>query len=216
MDLRIVTLDHPQSLAKREPPKTKRELDLYSFFLGALATSIVLGLLGGLAIRALVLDDPAQASEPQQMTSKLETHAIATVSLLDTVKIDQPEQVSRRWDVPLTGEEMTALLEACEAGHIDPEIALGLIQVESNFRADAMNPRSGCYGYCQLNPRYFPSDLSPADNVRVGIEYLAYQLERYGGDLEAALTAYNAGHDTGDRTYANRVLEAAASFSEGR
>ncbi len=62
MDLRIVTLDHPQSLAKRKPPKAKHWLDLYSFFLGALTTSIVLGLLGGLAIRVLVHDDPAQAA----------------------------------------------------------------------------------------------------------------------------------------------------------
>ena len=115
------------------------------------------------------------------------------------------------WDVPLTHEELKALLEACEAGRIAPELALGLIQVESSFRADAVNLRTGCYGYCQLNPRYFPSGLSPAENIRTGIEYLAYQLERYD-NLEAALTAYNAGHDTGSRTYANMVLEAAATF----
>lgn len=165
----------------------------------------------GFAIRAIA-NEPAQPPEPKQMTSKLETHVIATVSLLDTVEISQPEQVSRQWDVPLTGEEMTALLETCEAGHIDPTIGLGLIQVESNFRADALNPRSGCYGYCQLNPRYFPTDLSPADNIRTGIEFLAYQLERYDGDLEAALTAYNAGYDTGDRTYAEQVIAASATF----
>ena len=210
MDLRIVTLDHPQSLAKREPPKAKHWLDLYSFFLGALTTSIVLGLLGGLAIRVLVHDDPAQASEPQQITSTLDTPVIARVALLAPTETAPTEQAT--WDVSLTDEELDALLEACDVGHIAPEIAMGLIQVESNFDSGAVNPKSGCYGYCQLNPRYFPSDLSPADNVQVGIEYLAYQLERYGGDLEAALTAYNAGHDTGDRTYANRVLEAAESF----
>lgn len=210
MDLRIVTLDHPQSLAKREPPKTKRELDLYSFFLGALTTSIVLGLLGGLAIRVLVHDDPAQASEPQQMTSTLDTPVIARVALLAPTETAPTEQAT--WDVSLTDEELDALLETCDAEHIAPEIALGLIQVESNFRADAMNPRSGCYGYCQLNPRYFPADLSPVDNIRAGIEYLAYQLERYDGDLGAALTAYNAGYDTGDRTYAEQVIAAAATF----
>ena len=83
--------------------------------------------------------------------------------------------------------------------------------MESSFRADALNKRSGCYVYCQLNPKYFPADLSPVDNIRTGIECLAYQLERYD-NLEAALTAYNAGHDTGSRTYANMVLEAAAAF----
>ncbi|MCI9264180.1 MAG: lytic transglycosylase domain-containing protein [Oscillospiraceae bacterium] len=149
------------------------------------------------------------------MTNKLDIPAIATVSLLDVVKIAHPEQMgepSPIWDVPLTDEEMTALLETCEAGQIHPSIGLGLIQVESSFRPDALNTASGCYGYCQLNPKYFPSDLAPADNIRTGMEYLAYQLERYDGDLEAALTAYNAGHDTGDRTYADMVITAAATF----
>ena len=155
------------------------------------------------------------ASEPrlQQMVGKLEIHSATRLSILETVEISREEQVAgQAWDVPLTDEEMTAVLETCEAGHISPAIGLGLIQVESSFRADAINPKSGCYGYCQLNPQYFPSGLSPVDNIRTGIEYLAYQLERYDGDLEAALTAYNAGYDTGDRTYAEQVIAAAATF----
>ena len=153
-----------------------------------------------------------QPPEPQQMASKLEIPSATVLSLLETVEETQPQQVKPTWDVPLTGEELAALLETCEAGHISPAIGLGLIQVESSFRADALNERSGCYGYCQLNPRYFPTGLSPADNIRTGIEYLAYQLDRYAGDLEAALTAYNAGYDTGDRTYAQQVIAAAATF----
>lgn len=218
MDLRIVTIDNPQSLAKRESPKnTKHELDLHSFCLGALTVAIVLGILGGLAIRALAHDDPARASEPQQVTGKLDAPVIATVALLTPIETAPPKQVNTEanqltWDTHLTNEELATLLEACDAGHIAPEIALGLIQVESSFDADAINPKSGCYGYLQLHPSYFPTDLSPADNIRTGIEYLAEQLERYDVDLEAALTAYNAGHDTGDRTYAAKVMEAAATF----
>lgn len=161
----------------------------------------------------------AQATSPastnrtvEQMVSKLEIHSATVVSTLDKVQMSYPEQMDKpAWDIPLTNNELAALLESCEAGHIAPAVALGLIRVESGFRADALNPGSGCYGYCQLNPRYFPSDLSPVDNIRTGIGYLSYQLERYD-NLEAALTAYNAGHDTGDRTYANMVLEAATSF----
>lgn len=162
----------------------------------------------------------AQPEEHQQMARKLEIPSATVLSLLETVEISQPEQETlacvfaekaHAWDVPLTDEELSTLLEVCETGHISPAIGLGLIQVESSFRADALNPNSGCYGYCQLNPKYFPADLSPVDNIRTGIEYLAYQLERYD-NLEAALTAYNAGHDTGSRTYSNMVLEVAAAF----
>lgn len=182
----------------------------------------IVGIILGIVLSAVTMgaSNNAQPEEHQQMARKLEIPSATVLSLLETVEISQPEQETlacvfaekaHAWDVPLTDEELSTLLEVCETGHISPAIGLGLIQVESSFRADALNPNSGCYGYCQLNPKYFPADLSPVDNIRTGIEYLAYQLERYD-NLEAALTAYNAGHDTGSRTYSNMVLEVAAAF----
>lgn len=123
----------------------------------------------------------------------------------DSVEPTVPADV---WDTPLSASELAVLLEVCEAHHIAPALALGLIEVESSFRWDAVNQTSGCYGYCQLNPAYFPGGLSPEDNIRTGIGYLAEKLERYG-ELEAGLTAYNAGYDTGHRGYAGKVLAAA-------
>lgn len=224
MDLRIVTLDRSNALKLVEQRQTREERQRRKDWrtaklwgcISGICIGLILGIIVGNSAAGFAVGETVPPSpEPQQMASKLEIPTIATVSLLDTVKIAQPEQVadlSPTWDVPLTDEEMTTLLETCEAGHIHPSVGLGLIQVESNFKADALNPNSGCYGYCQLNPRYFPSDLSPADNIRTGIEYLTYQLERYDGDLGAALTAYNAGHDTGSRTYAEQVIAAAATF----
>lgn len=203
MDLIIRTLNNPRSLRLNEDRK-ERSLDVRSFTTGALTSAVVLGLLGGFTIRSL-------KNEPTSDPSKLDIPATAVVSILDAAEAAQPQQVKQTWDIPLTGEELAVLLETCEAGCIDPTIALGLIQVESSFDPDALNAKSGCYGYCQLNPLYFPAELSPVENIQTGIEYLAYQLERYD-DLEAALTAYNAGHDTGSRTYAAKVLEAAATF----
>lgn len=118
-------------------------------------------------------------------------------------------------DFPLTPGEWTALKESCAAGGVPLEVGLGLIWVESRFDAGAVNTVSGCYGYCQLSPRYFPGGLSPEENIRAGMGYLAEQLQRYEGDLEAALTAYHDGHDTGDRGYARAVLEAAARLEGG-
>ena len=216
MDLRIVTLDRPRPLTREEQRHQKklRQVQLLGC-VACICIGLILGIIVGNSAAGFAFGKIPPSPEPQQMTNKLDIPAIATVSLLDVVKIAHPEQMgepSPIWDVPLTDEEMTALLETCEAGQIHPSIGLGLIQVESSFRPDALNTASGCYGYCQLNPKYFPSDLAPADNIRTGMEYLAYQLERYDGDLEAALTAYNAGHDTGDRTYADMVITAAATF----
>lgn len=176
----------------------------------------VVGIALGMALFSLgfLIGANATGAEPtpEPEPSKEEIPAAEILSVFDTVELTQDRQAATPvWNVPLAEEELAAVLESCENGHIAPELAFGLIQVESSFRADVVNPESGCYGYCQLNPSFFPSGLSPADNIRTGIGYLAEQLVRYD-NLEAALTAYNAGYDTGDRTYADKVLDAASAF----
>lgn len=118
-----------------------------------------------------------------------------------------------RKDVPLSYDLQDALHTACTRHGIDYAVALGLIEVESAFDTEAVNPSSGCYGLAQLNPRYHPSGLSPADNIEYGIRYLSGQIDRYGS-LEAGLQAYHDGHDTGARWYANAVLKAAERWKE--
>ena len=127
---------------------------------------------------------------------------------------EEPEEVNSQVryyeEIPLSAELQEVLFDTCDEYGIPYEIALGLIQTESRFNPYVVSC-SGCYGLCQLNPVYFPSGLSPADNIRYGIQYLARQINVYG-NIPAGLTAYNAGHDTGDRTYANVVLGYAAQW----
>ena len=123
------------------------------------------------------------------------------------------EQGYFREDIPLSYELQDVLRTACETNGIPYEIGLGLIDVESDFDPGSTSP-SGCYGLCQLNPRYFPSGLSDIENIRTGMAYLGEQLDRYDGDLDAALTAYNAGYDTGKRLYAAQVKSAAEYWSK--
>lgn len=110
--------------------------------------------------------------------------------------------------IPLDAELQAVLFEACEENNVPIEIALAVIEAESRFNPYAVNPSSGCYGLCQLNPACFPSGLSPADNIRYGMAYLGRQIAVYGS-LEAGLTAYAVGHDDGSRYYAAYVLSAA-------
>lgn len=117
------------------------------------------------------------------------------------------EQGYFRADVPLDYELQDVLHTAAEANGVPYHVALGLIYVESRFDPEAVSP-AGCYGLAQLNPRYFQSGLSPAENIEAGMEYLGSLIERYG-DLNAALCSYHDGHDTGRRGYSNAVLEAA-------
>ncbi len=135
-----------------------------------------------------------------------------SISLVRNAVYDGDAAEAERADVPLSVELQEALAIACTENGVPLHVGLGLIETESSFNADAVSS-VGCYGLCQLNPVYFPADLSPAENIRAGMEYLGYQLDRYDGDMAAALTAYNAGHDTGARGYATTVLEAAEKWA---
>ena len=44
---------------------------------------------------------------------------------------------------------------------------------------------------------------------------MAGQIERYDGDIQAALRAYNKGYDDGDRRYARAVLDASEKWGNG-
>lgn len=114
----------------------------------------------------------------------------------------------------LSPQLQKAVYNACNDTGIPFGVALGLIEVESEFNPYAVNAKSGCYGLCQLHPKYFPTDLSPEENIETGIKYLARIYGNNGGDMEKALTIYYAGHDNGSRRYAKKVLQAAAIWDE--
>lgn len=114
--------------------------------------------------------------------------------------------------IPLDRELQAALWKACAKNNVPVSLALGLIQEESHFQVDAVSSK-GAYGLCQLNPKYFPADLTPAENIAAGVAWLGELLERHG-DTAAALRAYNLGWDDGDRVFADAVLAAAERWEE--
>ncbi|HJZ64249.1 MAG TPA: lytic transglycosylase domain-containing protein, partial [Candidatus Acidoferrum sp.] len=93
--------------------------------------------------------------------------------------------------------------EAAERHRIDPALIRAVIQTESGWNAAAVS-RKGAVGLMQLVPstaqRYGVKDLfSPKQNVDAGVRYLKALLERYNGNLDLALAAYNAGEGAVDR-----------------
>lgn len=133
---------------------------------------------------------------------------VTMVAYTEALPVEAEPVFVYRMDVPLTAELQETVWDACQEHNVEYELVLGLIEVESTFRTDAVS-YVGCYGLMQLNPQYFPSDLSPAENIQYGVAFLAEKLDQYTGDIGAALTAYNAGHDTGNREYAEKVMAAA-------
>jgi soluble lytic murein transglycosylase-like protein len=95
--------------------------------------------------------------------------------------------------------------EAAERHHVDPAVIRAVIQTESNWNSGALS-RKGAGGLMQLIPttaqRFGASDLfNPQQNVDAGVRYLKTLLERYNGNLDLALAAYNAGEGAVDRAH---------------
>jgi soluble lytic murein transglycosylase-like protein len=95
--------------------------------------------------------------------------------------------------------------EAAERHSVDPALIRAVIETESNWNAGAIS-RKGAVGLMQLIPttaqRFGVNDLySPQQNVDAGVRYLKALLERYNGNLELALAAYNAGEGAVDRAH---------------
>ena len=80
-------------------------------------------------------------------------------------------------------------------GRFEPLIE-ALVWQESRWRADAVSP-VGARGLAQLMPATAKElGVNPDDpfaNLEGGARYLRQQLDRFDGDLEKALAAYNAG-----------------------
>jgi len=94
-------------------------------------------------------------------------------------------------------EHGPAILTATIGTRVSPALVLALISVESAGRADAVST-AGAQGLMQLMPataaRFGVSDsLVSTDNIRGGVAYLDWLLERYDGDPILALAGYNAG-----------------------
>jgi soluble lytic murein transglycosylase-like protein len=95
--------------------------------------------------------------------------------------------------------------EAAERHNVDPALVRAVIQTESNWNPSAVS-RKGAGGLMQLIPttaqRYGANDVfNPQQNIDAGVRHLKWLLERYNGNLDLALAAYNAGEGAVDRAH---------------
>jgi len=86
---------------------------------------------------------------------------------------------------------------------VDPALVRTMIRVESAWNHLALSHK-GAVGLMQLLPataaRFGVSELyDPFENVTAGVRYLRFLLDRFEGNTELAVAAYNAGENAVER-----------------
>jgi soluble lytic murein transglycosylase-like protein len=181
----------------------------------------------GLLLASLLLMPPAHAGGQREEALSANARASLQRGLADTAvtrtamnAADEAawlKEMSKRLGkrMPDADERLEFLTtlhwEASRAG-IDPQLLLGLIQVESGFRKYAVSP-VGARGYTQVMPFWIKAIGNPDHNLfqlRTNLRYGALILRHYidieRGDYYRALGRYNG--SLGQAEYPNLVVGA--------
>jgi soluble lytic murein transglycosylase len=110
------------------------------------------------------------------------------------------------WQLLLPRPYWSTLESDAKANGLDPYLVAALIRQESEFNPGAVS-RANAYGLMQLLPsvgkelskkngqRHFKTNdlLDPTINLQLGTQDLRKSIDHYGGQVDYALAAYNAG-----------------------
>lgn len=120
------------------------------------------------------------------------------------VNIEQDNSVSCEFRVDIKAKDSetkdkiaNAVRDASKRYSVDANLILAVIQTESNFNPNVKSS-AGAVGLMQIMPSNFKylgvnNGYDIEDNINAGTKLLKEYIDKYNGDIEMALMAYNGG-----------------------
>ena len=127
----------------------------------------------------------------QEKPQRLENGGFAT-------ELDKAMSMESRGAVGLniSGDTNSLIKEAAARYQVDPRLVAAVAQTESGGNQEAVSP-AGAVGVMQLMPETAAGlGVNPYDkrqNIEGGAKYLRQMMDTFGGDVQKAVAAYNAG-----------------------
>ena len=127
----------------------------------------------------------------QEKPQRLENGSFAT-------ELDMAMSMESRGAVGLniSGDTNSLIKEAAARYQVDPRLVAAVAQTESGGNQEAVSP-AGAVGVMQLMPETAAGlGVNPYDkrqNIEGGAKYLRQMMDTFGGDVQKAVAAYNAG-----------------------
>jgi len=131
---------------------------------------------------------------------------------INTQELDQATQELRQAyrDVHEYVELLDVIYNVAEQYNLEPELALAMMRVESNFDTNAINGDS--HGLMQVSSLYYTGDLFDLKrNVECSFSLLS-SLKEESNNLDEVLGKYNRGR-RGYEEYVARTGQASSSYS---
>lgn len=184
---------------RRKQKSNKRLVRLFV----ALLVVTAIGFAAGMTIGKITTP-----SKTVTITETVEVPALVTDKLVETKDVFL-------FDVPLSDSLQRYLYEICADENVPVTLAYAMIEHESRFNPEAVSSTDDC-GLMQINvvnhewleEDYRCADmLDPYQNVFCGVKIIGSYLERYKGDLQKALMAYNMGDYGARKAWENGVTE---------
>lgn len=130
------------------------------------------------------------------------------------------EDTYLREDIPMSYELQAMLYGACLEFEVPYELALAVIEQETNFR-NVTGDDGASEGYMQVQQRFHKDRMDelgvtdlmdPESNFRVACHYLRDLFDRYG-DTHKVLMAYNAGPSGAAKLWSEGIMTSSYSRS---